>query len=478
MERKIKILDSFTVIIIVLFAAMQCNWLYSRYKYTLHEYQDTLYDRVLHVIEDGNELRRASVKDSVFVLSKMQLSVNATEHSFRFDIYTVNPRFYAIKDSLTFYSLEHIYESEHPIGIEKQVFIIDNPETESAVFDALERFRLDEYVPVKIESFDSLLRHNDMDVRNIELGRADSMIWRPIRSDNVSLWRRTLTVVYPYDIFEGEYIRIDCAVGLSPVIRQMSGVLLLTLFLSVLLIGCLIVQISTIRKQHKIESLQSDFVHAMIHELKRPIATLKMCVSYMGNEQLMQDMASRRTVIADSHAALDRLSAYFSKLRDLTFSKTTEIPLNLSSFSLRDLLDTCIGKLNPYGNKKITVTIRPDSDIVITADKIHFINIIDNLLENAVKYSREDVRIEIDYREQNNGRICISVKDNGFGISKSESNRIFDKFYRSQAVVDGSIPGIGLGLTYVRMLVEAHHGTIRVESGQTSGSTFIIELPQ
>ncbi|WP_278971044.1 sensor histidine kinase [Phocaeicola barnesiae] len=478
MEKRIKILYGFTAIVIVLFATMQCNWLYSRYRYTLHEYQDTLYNRVLNVIEVGNKLRRASVNDSILVLSNMKLSVSNTTHCFEFDIYTINTQLYAIEDSLTFETLARIYESEHPAGIEKHTFVIDNTATESDVFDALERFRLDECVPMEVEPFDSLLRHKGMEVRNIELGRADSMIWHPIRIDNVSLRHKSLMVVYPYDIFEGEYIRIDCAVGLSPVIRQMADALLLSLLLSVLLIGCLVAQIATIREQHRIENLRSDFIHAMIHELKRPIATLKICVSYMGNEQLMQDVASRQTVIADSHLALDSLSAYFSKLRDLTFSRATEIPLNLSSFSLRDLLNTCIGKLNLSDNKKVVVNLHPDTDITITADKIHLINIIDNLLENAVKYSREDVHIEIDYQEQKNDSIRISVKDNGLGISKSDSKHIFEKFYRSRAVIDKGIPGMGLGLTYVRMLVEAHRGTIRIESEQTLGSTFIIELPQ
>lgn len=478
MERRIKILNGFTVIVIVLFATMQCNWLYSRYRYTLHEYQDTLYNRVLNVIETGNELRRASVNDSILVVPNMKLSVSNATHRFEFEIYTINTRLYDIKDSLTFANLARIYESEHPAGIEKHTFVIDNSATESDVFDALERFRLDECVPIEIEPFDSLLQRNGMEIRNIELGHADSMMWHPIRTDNVSLRHKSLMVVYPYDIFEGEYIRIDCAVGLSPVIRQMADTLLLSLFLSVLLIGCFVAQIATIREQHRIESFRSNFVHAMIHELKRPIATLKMCVSYMGNEQLMQDVASRQTVIADSHLALDSLSAYFAKLRDLTFSRATEIPLNLSSFSLRDLLNICIGKLNPSNNKKVVVNLHPDTDITITADKIHLINIIDNLLENAVKYSREDVHIEIDYQEQDNDSIRISVKDNGLGISKSDSRHIFEKFYRSRAVIDKGIPGMGLGLTYVRMLVEAHRGTIRIESEQTSGSTFIIELPQ
>ena len=119
MERRIKILNGFTAIVIVLFATMQCNWLYSRYRYTLHEYQDTLYNRVLNVIETGNELRRASVNDSILVVPNMKLSVNNATHRFEFEIYTINTRLYDIKDSLTFANLARIYESEHPAGIEK-----------------------------------------------------------------------------------------------------------------------------------------------------------------------------------------------------------------------------------------------------------------------------------------------------------------------------------------------------------------------
>ena len=124
MERRIKILNGFTAIVIVLFATMQCNWLYSRYRYTLHEYQDTLYNRVLNVIETGNELRRASVNDSILVVPNMKLSVSNATHRFEFEIYTINTRLYDIKDSLTFANLARIYESEHPAGIEKHTSLL------------------------------------------------------------------------------------------------------------------------------------------------------------------------------------------------------------------------------------------------------------------------------------------------------------------------------------------------------------------
>ena len=109
---------------------------------------------------------------------------------------------------------------------------------------------------------------------------------------------------------------------------------------------------------------------------------------------------------------------------------------------------------------------------------MHLANIVCNLLENAVKYSVEAVTIRIDYRMCEDGMLQITVADNGFGIVKADQRYVFDKFYRSDAVKDQAIPGIGLGLSYVRLLVEAHGGTVALESTEGAGTTFTLLLPQ
>lgn len=109
---------------------------------------------------------------------------------------------------------------------------------------------------------------------------------------------------------------------------------------------------------------------------------------------------------------------------------------------------------------------------------MHLANIVCNLLENAVKYSVEAVTIRIDYRMCEDGLLQITVADNGFGIVKADQRYVFDKFYRSETVKDKSIPGIGLGLSYVKLLVEAHGGTITFESTEGQGTTFTIIIPQ
>ena len=134
-------------------------------------------------------------------------------------------------------------------------------------------------------------------------------------------------------------------------------------------------------------------------------------------------------------------------------------------------------KLNTLpSNKKVNCINKVPEDIEISADRSHLMNVLTNLIENAIKYSGEEVKIEVGARAASDG-IHISVNDNGNGISSADKNRIFDRFYRGKASVT-DIPGMGLGLAYVRLLVGAHGGEIIVESAEGNGSTFNITLPQ
>lgn len=198
----------------------------------------------------------------------------------------------------------------------------------------------------------------------------------------------------------------------------------------------------------------------------------------MRNDRLMEDKESKETIITDSSNELDNLSSYFSKLRDLTFNDAAEIPLTLSAFNLRDTISDCIAKLTIPSGKKAEIRIMSEDAVMLTADRMHIGNIISNLLENSVKYSGESVRIDVDYREDGNDTICITIRDNGIGISKADIRFIYDKFFRSRRASDRDIPGMGLGLAYVKQLVLAHRGSIDMESEEGVGTVFTIKLPQ
>ena len=485
MEKRIKILHWLTIVAIVAFCMMQCYWLYNRYIYTLQSYEDELYSRVLDVMQEEHNIRKAMKRPDISILTSTKISASSLSDSAGiqstiFDIYVVDLKKIDISNVINadIKEIIRLYETSKPDGITHHNFEITDKPTDPNEYDALERFTVDVRNPFKQSSLDSLLRKRGLALDNISIQKADTMVWLPSRTERTSILSPQITITYPYDIFEGETVSVTLVVGMSPIIAKMADLLVLSIVLSILLITCLVAQIATIRKQHKLEELRRDFIHTMIHELKRPISTLKMCVSFMRNEKLMQDKDSKDAIIENSSNELDNLSSYFSKLRDLTFNDAAEIPLTLSAFNLRDIIKECISKLTIPSDKKVEINILSQDDIMLTADKMHIANIISNLLENSVKYSGDSVTIDIDYRESGNETVCITIRDNGFGISKTDCQFVFDKFFRSCSASDKGIPGMGLGLAYVKQLVQAHRGSIVMESEEGVGTIFTINLPQ
>ena len=437
------------------------------------------------MMQEEHNIRKAMKRPDISILTSTKISASSLSDSAGiqstiFDIYVVDLKKIDISNVINadIKEIIRLYETSKPDGITHHNFEITDKPTDPNEYDALERFTVDVRNPFKQSSLDSLLRKRGLALDNISIQKADTMLWLPSLTERTSILSPQITITYPYDIFEGELVSITLSVGISPVIAKMTDLLVLSLVLSILLITCLVAQIATIRKQRKQEELRQDFIHTMIHELKRPISTLKMCVSFMRNEKLMQDKESKDAIITDSSNELDNLSSYFSKLRDLTFNDATEIPLTLSAFNLHDTIEECISRLSIPIGKKAEINILSKEDKVLTADKMHIGNIISNLLENSIKYSDENVKIDIDYRENSNDSVFITVKDNGFGIAKTDANYIYDKFFRSRSVSDKDIPGMGLGLAYVKQLVQAHRGSIVMESEEGVGTIFTINLPQ
>ena len=496
MERRIKFLYGLTICAIVTYCLVQGYWLYSRYRLSLEEYKSELYSTIISCAEEDIAIRKTLPYSPRFYGNRLrktsEIKGDDVVETWRYEIFALDTLHYSLPipkgaDAHT-YLLEYIasllddHPAELPEGLEYFVFTCNGKKNEdmgtSQLVEALNRFTVDHQHPFQKERLDSILRSRGITAQSVTTTKADTMVWQPSMQIHGSIWQPVMKVSYPYDIFEGQQVVVTTAISISPVIRRMAYTLLMTVLLSVFLIFCLVYQILTIRKQRHIEGIRQEFLHTMIHELKRPISTLKMCVSFMGNERMMQDEESKQRILTSSHNELDNLTSYFSKLRDITFSDSTEIPLVKSRFSLRNLIEECIGKQNIPSGKDVKMQIVAGNDVEAWADRMHIGNIICNLLENAIKYSYNAVNIRIDYLQLKDGLLQISVADNGIGIAKTDQRYVFDKFYRSESAKDKPIPGIGLGLSYVRLLVEAHGGTIAFESTEGEGTTFTILIPQ
>lgn len=493
MESRFKFIYGLTICAIVAYSIVQGYWLFSRYQLSLEEYKSELYSTIIACAEEEMAIRNTLPHPPRFYGNRLrktsEIKGDNVVETWRYEVFALDTLQYVPKgtDAHTYLldyiaSLHDSIPAELPKGLEYFVFTCDSKGHEdmgtSQLVEALNRFTVDHQHPFQKELLDSILRSRGIVAQSITTTKADTMIWQPSMQTDGSIWQPVMKVSYPYDIFEGQQVVVTTAISVSPVIRRMAYTLLMTVLLSVFLIFCLVYQILTIRKQRHIEAIRQEFLHTMIHELKRPISTLKMCVSFMGNEQMMQDEESKQRILASSHNELDNLTSYFSKLRDITLNDATEIPLVKSEFPLHELIEECIGKQNIPSSKEAKMEIVGDGDLEIRADRMHLANIVCNLLENAIKYSREAVTIRIDYRMREDGMVQITVADNGIGIAKADQRYVFDKFYRSESAKDKAIPGIGLGLSYVKLLVEAHGGSISLDSTEGEGTTFTIVIPQ
>jgi len=494
MERRFKFIYGLTICAIIAYSFVQGYWLYSRYRLSLEEYKSELYSTIIACAEEEMAIRNTLPHPPRFYGNRFRKTYDIkgsdAVETWRYEVFALDtlhlptPKGVDAHTYLLDYiaSLQDSLPTELPEGLEYFLFTCDSKNNEdmgtSKLVEALNRFTVDHQHPFQKERLDSILRSRGITAQSVTTTKADTMVWQPSMQIQGSIWQPVMQVAYPYDIFEGQEVVVSTAISISPVIRRMSYTLLITVLLSVFLIFCLVYQILTIRKQWHIEAIRQEFLHTMIHELKRPISTLKMCVSFMGNEKMMQDGEGMQRILASSHNELDNLTSYFSKLRDITLSDAAEIPLVKSRFSLRSLIEECIGKQNIPSGKEVKMDIVAVNDVEAWADRMHIGNIVCNLMENAIKYSRESVTVSIDYQQRTDGLLQISVADNGIGIAKTDQRYVFDKFYRSETAKDKAIPGIGLGLSYVKLLVEAHGGTITFESTEGEGTTFTILIPQ
>ena len=493
MEKKIKTLYIITIIAILAFLGMQGYWLYGRYEFSLREYEDENRIAILEGIDEYMKLRTGSGIKSVEAETTRMANYNIDNKTtsdgtvkrkatIEFRRYQAH-KLLGIKEKrkLTPEEIKRAQEiaMENALNVEykKQSFDASSAPSEAVVWGAFKDIEVETVTPFAVEGLDSVLQKRGISAE-IELVVTDSIVWDPSFKRHTAIYHPVMSVSFPYSAMERKSVVVKCLMGPSEVLGGMADSLIIVAVLSLFLIVCLVWQFSMVLKLSRLDKMRNDFVHTMIHELKRPISTLKMCVSSIENDRIMADGESRREVMGDCREALNNLSAYFSRLRDITFNEAGQIPLNFSSFSLREMVAEVIGKSGIPSGKKVEIRDVSAADVEEVCDRLHLSQILGNLIENAVKYSGDDVEICVDYGVRDDGKVYLSVSDTGNGISEGECRHLFDKFYRGKMAVEGGQPGMGLGLSYVKLLVEAHGGTVSVESKEGEGSCFTVKIPQ
>jgi signal transduction histidine kinase len=260
------------------------------------------------------------------------------------------------------------------------------------------------------------------------------------------------------------------------IMRSMTLVLILSVLLIISAVTGFNYLIKTIQKQRKLAELKDDFINNMTHELKTPIATLTVAIEGLQKFNALNDPEKTRRYLQTSRSELSRLNELVTKVLNISAFENEKINLVKENINVDELIEDVIASEQLKTDKKIAINYQNNGLTTIIADKLHFRNILVNLVDNAIKYSGKQPQIDVRCIKAGNEAI-FSVKDNGPGIPKAQQTLIFDKFHRIPTGNVHNVKGTGLGLSYVKYIVEAHGGTVAVKSEINAGSEFIISMP-
>ncbi len=262
------------------------------------------------------------------------------------------------------------------------------------------------------------------------------------------------------------------------ILGNMGWMIVASIIFTLIIISAFALTIRTMFNQKKLSEIKSDFINNMTHELKTPLATISLAIDALTNEKVIHDTDKIRyysTMIKDENK---RMNKQVEKILQAARIERQEIKLNLQLLNAHEIISKVADNLSLQIQEKngtLNLNLQSTHDM-IQADEVHFSNIIFNLLDNAIKYSKENLQIDISTKIDDD-MLCIKVADNGIGMSKETQSRVFEKFYRAHTGNLHNVKGFGLGLSYVKAIAEAHGGKVRVESTLGRGSKFTVCIP-
>ena len=260
------------------------------------------------------------------------------------------------------------------------------------------------------------------------------------------------------------------------------GKLKLPILFSILLVGITIASFvalyRSLMKQHRLAQIKNDLISNITHELKTPIATVSVAIEALKNFNAMQDPARTREYLDISQNELQRLGLLVDKVLKLSMFEKKDIELKSEYFDLKDVLNEVVASLRLQLEKyHAKLDIQTDGETTLKGDRLHLLSVVFNLLDNALKYSKENPHIEVSLKQVDE-QVELVVKDNGIGIPTQYKDKVFEKFFRVPAGDTHNAKGHGLGLSYVAQVIRQHNGSIKVDSREGLGSTFTVILPK
>lgn len=340
--------------------------------------------------------------------------------------------------------------------------------------------RMDENIPDEQSFIDSILRH-EFHARGVQTEYTFSIM------DHGSSQRNDPYTATPYKVALApenilappKFLSVYFPDKQSYLLRSSWMMLSASLLLVIVLISSFYYFVNTILQQKKLSVMKNDFINNMTHEFKTPISTINLACEVLGDKTV--DIPKERSdryvgVISEENKRLGKL---VENILQTAVLDKGEFKLNLTPVDLHQVISQATGNIQLQVEQRDGRIIQQlnATQHLLEADRTHLTNVIYNLLDNAVKYSDQKPEILLSTRDHAQG-IELRVTDNGIGISRENQKKIFEKLYRVPTGNIHNVKGFGLGLSYVKAVVEKHGGSVDVESAPGKGSTFIIYLPK
>lgn len=260
---------------------------------------------------------------------------------------------------------------------------------------------------------------------------------------------------------------------------NMAGIIISSVLIVVLIAALFAYLVRTLFRFKSVERMRLDLTHNITHELKTPISVAYAAGDSLLNfERMASDPAVRREYIGIMQRELRQLSEMVDRILRMSLEESDAFTLSVEECDAATVVAEAVREHAAAGGKRVEIATDVAPDLTLRADRFHLVKALGNLLDNAVKYSGDEVHITV--RAAAEGKnVVFEVADDGIGMARGETERVFDKFYRIPTGDIHTVKGFGLGLYYVRTVAERHGGRVRAESaGRGRGSRFFIVIPR
>jgi two-component system phosphate regulon sensor histidine kinase PhoR len=287
------------------------------------------------------------------------------------------------------------------------------------------------------------------------------------------------TSLFPQDLFSRPgYLSIYFPRRSSFLFRSLGFMGISSIILTLFVILGFSLTIYIIFKQKRLSEIKNDFVSNMTHELKTPISTISLASQMLNDNSIPEESKNLGNISRIISDESKRLGYQVEKVLQMAIFDRGRIRLKRKSTDINELVQNVITNFDlQVSNRSGSLSGELNAEsALLEVDPVHFTNVVSNLVDNAIKYSREAPDIIINTLNLN-GQLLIRVSDRGIGIKKEDQRRIFEKFYRVPTGNVHNVKGFGLGLSYVKMIVEEHRGTVNLKSEIGQGTEFEISIP-